>query len=95
MTAQKRYRAEPDEALIVRQLEDIDLIYHRLSGQTHMVMSPIPEILAALGHLPEATVETVRDSLARDFDLGAPEDALSVITEHLEEMVRLGLVRRL
>lgn len=56
MTSLPRYRAIPATDLIVRPLADITLVYHRPSGQTHMVASPVPEILAALeafAHPPE------------------------------------------
>ncbi|GLI97633.1 hypothetical protein [Sphingobium sp. BS19] len=48
MTVPTRYRAAPATDLIVRALDDITLIYHRPSSQTHMVASPVPEILDAL-----------------------------------------------
>lgn len=93
MTFPVRYHAEPAAALIVRPLEDITLIYHRRSGQTHMVMSPVPEILAALGDAGRGA-EEVSSLLAQHYDLGDPAEALPVIAAHLEEMAALGLVHR-
>ncbi|MES2271771.1 MAG: HPr-rel-A system PqqD family peptide chaperone [Pseudomonadota bacterium] len=52
MTVPTRYRAAPATDLIVRALDDITLIYHRPSSQTHMVASPVPEILDALRTTP-------------------------------------------
>ena len=94
MTFPARYQAEPAAALLVRPLEDITLIYHRRSGQTHMVMSPVPEILAALG-AGGGGADEVSDLLSQHYDLGDPAEALSVIAAHLEEMAALGLVHRL
>jgi PqqD family protein of HPr-rel-A system len=93
MTMTARYRAEPATNLIVRALDDITLIYHRRSGQTHMVMSPVPEILAAIG-AALLGVDEVLAVLARDFDLGDAGEALAAVAAHLDEMAALGLVHR-
>jgi PqqD family protein of HPr-rel-A system len=87
----RSFRAEPADALIVRSLDDITLIYHRPSGQTHMVMSPVPEILAALDE--EMTAADLLERLSRDYDLGDPAEALVAIETHLAELDALGLVR--
>ncbi len=62
MTSLPRYRAIPATDLIVRPLADIALVYHRPSGQTHMVASPVPEILAALESLSEHPIAFSRES---------------------------------
>lgn len=62
MTSLPRYRAIPATDLIVRPLADITLVYHRPSGQTHMVASPVPEILAALESLREHPIPFSRES---------------------------------
>lgn len=90
----QRYRREPDGAVVVRPLDGITLFYHRPSGQTHMVVSPVPEIFAAMDADAAIDVETVHDRLARSFDLGEAEAANAAIAAHLEEMAALGLVRR-
>lgn len=69
------------------------LLYHCRSGQTHMVVSPVPEILEALSDGAVLTVREVHDRLAELYDLGAPQDALPQIEAHLAELVALGLVR--
>lgn len=56
------YTAIPATDLIVRPLADITLVYHRPSGQTHMVASPVPEILAALESLREHPIPFSRES---------------------------------
>lgn len=95
MRLQYRYRAETDEALVVRGLDDLTLLYHRPSGQTHMVASPVPEIADALRAIGDGTAGEVRARLARDFDLGEAGEADAAIALHLEDMARLGLVTRL
>lgn len=87
------YRAEPDAALVVRPLDDIVLLYHRPSGQTHMVVSPVPEILQALRMGGDAAA--VHDRLAHTHDLGPREEAIAAIAAHLADMAAIGLVRAL
>lgn len=78
--------------MIVQALDDITLIYHRPSGQTHMVVSPVPEILAAMG--PDAlSIDEVLSTLSGAFEIGDPVEALPIIAAHLDEMAAIGLVR--
>jgi PqqD family protein of HPr-rel-A system len=93
MTRPALYCAEPANDLLIRALDDITLIYHRRSGQTHMVMSPVPEILAAVA-AGTAGAEDVLAVLAREFDMGDAGEALAAVEAHLEEMAALGLVHR-
>lgn len=95
MTASDRYLAEPQEAVVERVLDDITLFYHRPSGQTHMVVSPVPEILVALRVDGAGDARSVHGRLAQSYDLGEPDAAQAAIGRHLEEMAQLGLVRRL
>ncbi len=88
--AQDQYRAEPASDYILRSLDDVTLVYHRRSGQTHIVVSPVPEILAALTGDISSTAEIVA-RLSHDYDLGDPHDALAAVQTHLDEMVALGL----
>lgn len=87
------YRAEPDGAMIVRALDDLTLIYHRPSGQTHLVVSPVPEILAALRETGASSADMLHAALSRDFDLGDPAEAIAAIAGQLTELAALGLVR--
>lgn len=93
MTALPLYRAELPEALLTQPLDALTLLYHRPSGQTHMVMSPVPEILDALRG-GAADAEMLYARLSRAFDPGPAEEAIPAIAAHLEEMMRLGVVRR-
>lgn len=89
-----RYSAERAEAIVACQLDDITLLYHRPSGQTHMVISPVPEVLDALREAGDATVEDVHAVLSRQFELGDGGDAVAAVRAHLETLTALGLVRR-
>jgi PqqD family protein of HPr-rel-A system len=88
--AQGQYRSEPPAELIVHPLDDLTLIYHRRSGQTHIVVSPVPEILVALAD-GAGTPADILTRLSRDYDLGDPAEALAAVTTHLGELAALGL----
>ena len=92
MIAERRYRRDRDAISCL--LEDISLLYHRASGQTHMMISPVPEILDALGDEADVTAMQLYARLERHFDLGAPAEAIAEIETHLEGLAALGLVRR-
>jgi PqqD family protein of HPr-rel-A system len=87
------YHVEPAEQLLIQPLDMITLIYHRRSGVTHMVVEPVPQILAALGR-DMVDAPTVVARLAASFDLGDNGNALDAITARLEELAELGLVNR-
>lgn len=89
-----RYCVEPSDQLVFRPLSDLLLIYHRRSGQTHIVVSPLPEILAVMDASTPLSVSDLLDRLSADFDAGDPAEALAAIGAHLEELVLLGLVHR-
>jgi PqqD family protein of HPr-rel-A system len=86
------YRAAAPQTLRILPLDALTLIYHRSSGITHIVDSPVPEILDTLAAEPLA----VPDLLARlgeRFDLvDAHAEALAA---RLDELVAVGLVERL
>ncbi|KEQ52372.1 HPr-rel-A system PqqD family peptide chaperone [Sphingobium chlorophenolicum] len=88
-----RYCQDSPDAIAACVLEDMALLYHRPSGQTHMVISPVPEILAALDNGAALTAGEVHAELARLYDLGAAEEAVPLVEAHLAELAALGLVR--
>jgi PqqD family protein of HPr-rel-A system len=86
-----RYVAAPAAALRIVPLDALTLIYHRASGQTHIVDSPAPEILEALAE-PLALAELLA-RLEAEYELAdADAGALAV---RLDELVSAGLVERL
>jgi PqqD family protein of HPr-rel-A system len=91
VTTQRRYCRDRDALLCV--LEDIAILYHRASGQTHMMISPVPEILDAFGSESAATAEELHVRLERRFDLGERAQAIAEIETHLDGLIALGLVR--
>jgi PqqD family protein of HPr-rel-A system len=88
------YRIEPEAELVIRPLDDVTLIYHRRSGQTHMVVSPVPEIVRAFAAGGAMTAGEVVTSLSHDYDLGDPVEALAGVETHLRHLCVLGLVQR-
>lgn len=88
----KLYRLVSEDALHARPLEGLMLVYYRPSGITHLLDSPLPEIIAALDQKPR-TAKGVRDRLMRDFDLGPESEALEGLSGHLDALAALGLVR--
>ena len=83
------YRADPPGGLRIVPLDSLTAIYHRASGQTHVVAEPMPEILAALGNdeadLPE---------LIARLSLSDDPESCQLLTERLAELVATGLVAR-
>ena len=86
-----RYRAAPADTMLAVQLDMLTAIYHRASGQTHLMASPAPEILAVLAG-GESSAEALLDRLRVEYDL-VDADRASLIAR-LEELVETGLVER-
>ncbi|MFO1260172.1 MAG: HPr-rel-A system PqqD family peptide chaperone [Sphingomonadaceae bacterium] len=90
MSAPARHYGCVDEGVLLqRELDGLTLVFHRPSGLTHMLASPLPEILDALEEEPEPA-DIVLERLSARYDLG--EDALAELTAHLEELAALGLI---
>ncbi len=92
MTAASRYRAAAPASLRVVPLDALTLIYHRSSGITHVVDTPVPEILEALSEAP-LTLDALLVRLAERFDLLDPDPA--ALAMRLDELIAAGLVERL
>lgn len=88
-----RYRRDREDVVLPCVLDDVVLLYHRASGQTHMVISPVPEIFEALADGAPADARGVHARLASSFDMGPDEDAVAAIDAHLAHLSALGLVR--
>ena len=89
------YRA-PDPADIAPpvDLDGFTLVYHRPSGQTHMLAEPAPEILVALSQ-GDADAAEILQRLARDHGLDSEGNAEAVVAARLAELAELGLIRPL
>ena len=85
------YRAAPPDSVIVAPIDLLTAIYHRASGQTHLMAAPAPEILEALGQGP-LDADALLARLRADYDLVDADPA--ALTARLEELVETGLVER-
>ena len=88
---QKQYARVPLSTLRIVPLDAMTLIYHRASGQTHVVASPVPELIEILSETP-CDVATLLARLADRFDLGDPDP--EALTARLDELADVGLVIR-
>lgn len=90
MAGQKRlYFCDGDDAFVLRSLDGLTLLYHRPSGITHILDSPLPEIIAALEREPLAP-DILMAQLSRHYDLEGDAAELEL---HLGSLVALGLAR--
>ncbi|MDR6835046.1 MULTISPECIES: HPr-rel-A system PqqD family peptide chaperone [unclassified Sphingopyxis] len=87
------YRAAPPGALRVEPLGELTAIFDRRSMQTHLVVSPMPEILAAMG-ADDCDAATLAARLARSFDFDGAGEVLPILAERLAELAAMGLVAR-
>ncbi|WP_420144241.1 HPr-rel-A system PqqD family peptide chaperone [Sphingobium sp.] len=87
------YRRDATDRVDACVLDDLTLFYHHRSGQTHMVISPVPEIWDRMADGAPVTAQAMHDRLARDYDLGPVQNAVAEIGAHLDALVLLGLVR--
>jgi len=88
---EKSYRAAPADTLRIEALGELTAIFDRRSMQTHLVVAPMPEILAAMDEGIH-TAATIAGRLATDFELEAEGEAVPVIIERLAELAAMGLV---
>ena len=79
------YQAAAPETLIAVELGEVTALYHRSSGQTHVVIEPVPQLLAALSG--PRTIDELADILG-------VSDA-KALTARLAELEAIGLVARL
>ena len=91
--ADRAYRAARADALRIEPLGELTAIFDRRSMQTHLVVSPVPEMLNAMG-ADACTPAGIAERLAATFDLGSAEDAQPILAERRSEVAAMGLVER-
>lgn len=87
----RAYARGADDECVWRELDGLRLVFHRPSGLTHMLATPLPEIYEALDAAP-VTAVALLERLSAQFDLGDEGDALAALAAHLEELAALGLI---
>lgn len=94
VSASKVFHADEPGRRIVKRLPDgVTLIFHRPSGLTHILGSPAPELLEALGE-GAADIDMLIERLSRDHDLGDAGEARAALAARLAELETAGLVWR-
>jgi len=83
-----RYRAPPFDGLRIVPLDDLVAIYHRASGVTHVVVSPVPELLELLAD-SWMTLDILSVALAARYEV---QDGAEGLVARIEELVAAGLV---
>lgn len=93
MPAEARYRAAAASDLVRVELDALTAVYDRRSGQTHLLASPLPEMLAVLG-TEEWTLAAFAAQLASVFDIDcAPAEAGAVAASAAPDTQSSGLRR--
>jgi PqqD family protein of HPr-rel-A system len=85
--AATRYRAPPADGFVIVALDELVAIFHRASGITHLVTSPVPELLEALGGK-----WLTLDALEAEFEL--VEGDRERLAATLDELAVAGLIER-
>lgn len=93
------YTLDGADLWLRQTLDEMQVLYHRPSGQTHILIEPVPQIFDCLLTGPK-TPSDVADMLMQQYQLEAEEDVPAKdnmqdrITARLDEMVTLGFVKR-
>jgi PqqD family protein of HPr-rel-A system len=87
----RAYRAAPADALRIETLGELTAIFDRRSMQTHLVIAPMPEILAAMGG-DACGADAIAARLAGEFDLDGEGDVVAIVADRLAELAAIGLV---
>ena len=81
------YFAGPPDGLRMVSLDSLTAVYHRASGQTHIVSEPVPEILAALS-VGEAEIPELLERL----DVAETSETRALLRGRLQELLSVGLI---
>jgi len=86
------YRTDFPGSCRVHPIDGMTLVFHRPSGATHFLDSPVPEMLELLAETPDDIEGLTRRLCAR---LGTTDDdeARTVVGTRIAELVAIGLVQ--
>jgi PqqD family protein of HPr-rel-A system len=86
------YRSDFPQDCRTHPIDGMTLVFHRPSGATHFLDSPLPEMLALLAAAPMDAARLTAELCAT---LGLPEDdeARAVVEARLADLVAIGLVQ--
>ena len=86
-----RYRAPSPDALVSVEMDAFTAVFHRRSGITHLLASPAPEILAALGD-EALDLPALMSRLAESYDLTEAEPQRAALAARVDELLAAGLL---
>jgi PqqD family protein of HPr-rel-A system len=86
------YRTDFSQHCRTHAIDGLTLAFHRPSGTTHFLASPMPEILAVLTEAP-MDAAALCGKLCEQLELPYDEEALIVTEARLRDLVASGLVR--
>lgn len=78
----------------IARLDTLSALYHCRSSITHLIVEPVPEILAALTKAP-ATASQLMETLVADYGLEQDAESAAALQARLDELEAIGLVWRL
>lgn len=81
------YKVDGSGGLRIVSLDSLTAVYHRPSGQTHVVSEPVPEILDALCAGEAEIPELLERLTLRDTQINR-----AILEERLHELVAAGLI---
>lgn len=84
-----RYLGPAADAWLAVELDAFTAVFHRVSGITHLLVEPAPQLLAVLGG-QALTLADLRERLIAVFDL--PDITDDGLAARLDELVEAGLV---
>lgn len=87
------WHGPPAGRLRLEALDPLVAAYDRASGQTHLLLAPMPEILGVLEAGP-ADAPAIEAALQREHGLEPGPDNRALLLARLEELAALGLVER-
>lgn len=87
-----RYLADPPAARRGVSRDGFVILYHRPSGQTHLLTPLAAALVEALAAGPADAGEALA-RLAAAYDLGDGDDPGAVIAARLDELAAAGLIR--
>ena len=87
------WHGPPACRLRLEALAPLVAAYDRASGQTHLLLAPMPQILSVLEAGP-ADAEAIEAALQREHGLEPGPDNSALLLARLEELAALGLVAR-
>ena len=86
------YRTDFPHHCRTHSIDGMTLLFHRASGSTHVLISPMPEMLSLLAEAPMDAAMLCR-RLCERLELPHDDEALTVVEARLGELVASGLVR--